>query len=246
MYFLPSALYASHPHLTDQQRLAFYKITLDGYIHGHLGQALDIYWTKNLSEKNLALWRNDHLAEKMLQMYEFKTASTAVVIAEACCILAGSDNDTRAACRNLARSIGVSFQILNDISNFDEKNDMCGDDLSSGKLTYVIVRAIKRLRNNDRKRLERIICSKRLRRDPASIKEGITLVWKSGALISCRREARSMVREGWQDFSHRIPPSEHKLMLRLFIKTLIGTDNKKYKRPARKGSGGFDQMENIT
>jgi geranylgeranyl diphosphate synthase type I len=224
LYFLPAALYSTHPDLTDQQRLAFYKITLDGYVRGHLGQALDIYWTKNLSEKNLTSWQTDHLPEKMLQMYEFKTASTAVVIAEACCILAGSDENTTTACRDLARSFGVSFQILNDIKDFDEKKNglRCGEDLTSGKLTYVIVRAMEQLPESDRKRLERIVCSKRLRRNPLFLQEGIGLVRKSGALISCRKEARSMVKEGWRAFSPHIPPSEHKLMLGLFSKTLIG------------------------
>jgi geranylgeranyl pyrophosphate synthase/predicted secreted hydrolase len=224
LYFLPAALYSTHPHLTDRQRLEFYRITLDGYIRGHLGQALDIYWTKNLSIRNLASWQTDHLPEKMLQMYEFKTASTAVVIADACCILAGSDEPTRTACQDLARSFGVSFQILNDIKDFDEKKNgrRCGEDLASGKITYVIVRAMERLDESDRKRLERIVCSKRLRSNPVYLQEGIGLVRKSGALVSCRKEARSMVKEGWRSFSPHIPPSEHKLMLGLFSKTLIG------------------------
>lgn len=229
LYFLPAALYSTHPHLTDQQRLEFYRITLDGYVKGHLGQALDIYWTKHLSVKNLASWKKDHLPEKMLQMYELKTASTAVVIAEACCILAGSDEETKTACRNLARSFGVSFQILNDIKDFDERENgrACAEDLASGKLTYVMVRAMERLHDCDRKRLERIVCSKRLRRNPVYLQEGIGLVRKSGALSSCRKEARTMVNEGWHAFSPHIPPSEHKLMLGLFSKTLISNSKKK-------------------
>jgi geranylgeranyl pyrophosphate synthase/predicted secreted hydrolase len=223
LYILPASLYSTHPNLTDGQRLAFYRITIDGYVRGHLGQALDIYWTKNLSIRNLAVWQTDHLPEKMLQMYEFKTASPAIVIAEACCILAGSDDATRAACRDLARSFGVSFQILNDIRDFDEKKNgrRCGEDLESGKLTYVIVRAMERLTEHDRKRLEKIICSKRLRTNPEYLAEGIGLVRKSGALTSCRDEARSMVEEGWRAFSPHIQPSEHKLMLRLFSRSLI-------------------------
>jgi len=231
LYFLPAALYATHPHLTDQQRLEFYKITLDGYVRGHFGQALDIYWTRNLSQKNLASWQADHLKDKMLQMYELKTASPAVIIAEACCILAGSDDLTRTACRDLAHSFGVSFQILNDIRDFDENENgrRCGEDLASGKLTYVIVRAMEMLPDADRKRLEKIVCSKRLRKNPEHLAEGIALVRKSGALTSCKKEAVSLVEEGWLGFSPRIPPSEHKLMLRLFSRALIDGGRKKRK-----------------
>ena len=228
LYFLPAALYSTHPNLTDRQRLEFYKITLDAYVRGHFGQALDIYWTKNLTQKNLAAWRKDHLPEKMLQMYEFKTASPAVVIAEACGILAKSDEKTRAACQTLARNFGVSFQILNDIRDFDDDRDgrKCGEDLASGKLTYVIVRALERLPGSDQDRLVKIICSKRLRKNPEFLSEGIGLVRKSGALAACRKEARIMVEEGWRAFSPLIPPSEHKLMLRLFSRTLIGRSKK--------------------
>lgn len=225
LYVLPAALYSTHPHLTDGQRLAFYQITHDGYVRGHLGQALDIYWTKNLSAKNLASWQADHLPEKMLQMYEFKTASPAIVIAEACCILAGTDDTTRTACRDLARGFGVAFQILNDVRDFDEKKNgrRWGEDLASGKLTYVIVRALERLSGDERKRLEKIVCSSRLRGNPEYLREGIGLVRKSGALVSCRKEARSMVEVAWGSFSPMIPPSEHKLMLRLFSRNLVSS-----------------------
>jgi geranylgeranyl pyrophosphate synthase len=231
LYFLPAALYSTHPDLTDKQRLEFYRITLDAYVRGHFGQALDIYWTKNLSKKNLAVWQDDHLPEKMLQMYEFKTASPAIVIAEACGILAKSDEKTRVACRDLARDFGVSFQILNDIRDFDENRTgrRCGEDLASGKLTYVIVRALEQLEKKDRGRLETIICSKRFRNNPVYLAEGIGLVRKSGSLDACRKEARAMVEEGWQTFSPRIPPSEHKLMLRLFSRILI----ERKKHPAK-------------
>jgi len=227
LYVLPAALYSTHPDLTDDQRLAFYRITHEGYVRGHFGQALDIFWTKNLSQKNLRLWQADHLPEKILQMYEFKTASPAIVIAEACCVLAAPDAATRKACRDLARSFGVAFQIQNDVRDFDEHKNgrRCGEDLASGKLTYVIVRALEQLSGTDRKRLERIVCSPNLRNDPESLSEGIGLVRKSGALGLCRKEARAMVEEGWRTFSPRAPPSEHKLMLRLFSKTLI--DDKK-------------------
>jgi geranylgeranyl pyrophosphate synthase len=230
LYFLPASLFSSHPHLTDSQRLEFYRKTFDGFIRGHLGQALDIYWTRNLSQKNLASWQADNLPEKMLQMYEFKTASPALVVADACCTLAGSDDRLRAACRELAQNMGVAFQILNDITSFD--GDLAGredGDLAAGKLTYVIVRALERLGERDRKCLVKILCTGHLRRNPDCLREGIRLVRKSGALGACRREALAMVEDGWLAVAPVIPPSEHKMMLRLFSRTLF--DDKRNFRP---------------
>ena len=134
---------------------------------------------------------------------------------------------------DLARRLGVAFQILNDIRDLDDdRNDRrCGEDLSAGKLTYVIVRALERLSGPDRKRLEQIICNKRLRKNPEHLAEGMRLVRKSGAAGACKKEAEEMVESGWNAFSSRIPASEHKLMLRLFSRGLVG-DRKQKRGPA--------------
>ncbi|WAC04077.1 MAG: polyprenyl synthetase family protein [Methanoregula sp.] len=224
LYFLPSVLYGWHPCLTDQQRLEFYNLTLDMFIKGHFGQAQDIFWTKNLSSKNLAAWSSNHLPEKILQMYTFKTASPAIAAAKAACILAGADKRTRNACVSFASALGVSFQIMNDIHCFTGSQDAGDgryDDLASGKLTYVIVRALDLLGTRESSRLCRILCSRHLRSNPKSLSEGIGLVRKSGALDECTREASSIIEDEWMTFSQVLPPSEPKMMLRVFSRNLV-------------------------
>lgn len=229
LYFLPSTLYRHHPDLTDKQRLDFYNITLDTFIKGHFGQAQDIFWTKNLSEKNISAWSGDHLPEKILQMYEFKTASPAIAAAKAACILSDADSTTEKACVSFARALGVSFQITNDIHAFaseHETGESRCDDLASGKLTYVITRALNLLGTRDSNRLRRILCSRRMRKDPEIISEGIDLVRMSGALEECYREASSMIEDGWVTVAHVLPPSEPKMMLRLFSRNLVKPSEK--------------------
>jgi geranylgeranyl pyrophosphate synthase len=225
LYFLPSLLYNTHPDLSDKQRLDFHRITLDSFVKGHFGQAQDIYWTKNLTQENAAIWGSDRLQEKILQMYAFKTASAAVATAEAGCILAGSDEKVRDACISYARALGVAFQITDDIQSFEESSaghgGICGDDLLAGKLTYVIAKALELLEQQDRDRLREILCSQSLRQDPAVLLEGIGLVRKSGSLRICRTEALRMVDEAWLVFSETIPPTEPKIMLRLFSRNLV-------------------------
>ncbi|MFA5268496.1 MAG: polyprenyl synthetase family protein [Methanoregula sp.] len=224
LYFLPSVLYSTHPDLTDTQRLEFYRITHNSFIRGHFGQAQDIYWTKNLNEKNLAAWTDNKMAEKILQMYEFKTASAAIATAEAGCILAGTTSETRQACVAYARALGIAFQITDDIQSFlpdPGSGDMPGDDLAAGKLTYVIIRALELLDNPDRLRLRQILCSEHLRQDSQTMNEGIALVRKSGSLAECRTEALGMAERAWRDFSRIVPPSEPKVMLRLFSQNLL-------------------------
>ncbi len=98
---------------------------------------------------------------------------------------------------------------------------MPGDDLAAGKLTYVIVRALELLDSPDRSRLRQILCSERLRQDPQTLEEGIALVRKSGSLAECQTGALAMAERAWRDFSRYVPPSEPKVMLRLFSKNLL-------------------------
>ncbi len=224
LYFLPSVLFSTHPDLSDSQRLDFFKITHDSFIRGHFGQALDIYWTKNAREESLAKWIDDNLAEKILRMYEFKTASAAVATAEAGCILAGTTPEVRKACVAYARTLGIAFQITDDIQSFlpePGSGDLVGDDLAAGKLTYVIVRALELLDNQDSSRLRQILCSDYLRQDPQTLHEGIALVQKSGSLAQCRAEALTMADGAWEKFSRIVPPSDPKVMLRLFTQNLL-------------------------
>lgn len=224
LYFLPSVLFSTHPGLSDAQRLDFFRITHDSFIRGHFGQAQDIYWTKNLTEENLALWTDDNMAEKILRMYEFKTASAAIATAEAGCILAGTTPEVRGACAAYARALGIAFQISDDIQSFSPdpgSGDTAGDDLAAGKLTYVIVTALELLDDADRSRLRQILCSATLRQDPQVQDEGIALIRKSGTLAKCRTAALAIAESAWQDFSRNVPPSEPKVMLRLFTRNLL-------------------------
>ncbi len=224
LYFLPLPLIAEHPDLTDKQRLDFYRIQHDSLIRGHFGQAQDIYWTKNLTPENLANWRQNQIKEKLLQMYEFKTASAAIASAEAGCTLAEADRAVHDVCISYARALGVAFQITDDIQSF-EPPEGCGivpgEDLKAGKLTYIIVRALELLDQTDHDRLVEILCTRTLRKDPAILREGCALIQKSGSFEACRTEAISMVDEAWQVFSEKIPPSEPKIMLRLFSHNLV-------------------------
>ena len=230
MYFLPLLLYSEHPDLTDRQRLDFYRIYTDSFVRGHFGQGQDIWWTKNLTEENITAWSRDNIRDEILRMYEFKTGSAAVAIAKAAGILAHAGPEVQDACVSFARVLGIAFQITDDIQSFTPNSgagSMQGEDLNSGKLTYVIVRAMELLDDKEQNRLKKILSSKALRKDPVVLREGIGLVQKSGALSVCHDEARSMIETEWEYFSKVIPPSEPKTMLRLFCRNLINNPGRK-------------------
>jgi geranylgeranyl pyrophosphate synthase/predicted secreted hydrolase len=223
-YFLPLALLADYPHLSEEQRLALYRVLSRAYVRSHLGQGQDIYWSKYLNVERLNEWMGDLLGPKILELYTQKTASVVEGAAEIVCILARSGEATREACVEFGRALGIAFQIVDDILDFSPARIARGQggcDLREGKLSYVIFRALQELAGPERERLGGILCCPELRRDPAVHAQGLALVRGSGVLRTCRDEALALVKPAWKSLSWRLPPSEPKTVLRVLWSFLL-------------------------
>ncbi|MFV1994695.1 MAG: polyprenyl synthetase family protein, partial [Verrucomicrobiales bacterium] len=215
LYFLPSIALMEHPLLSPEKRLAIHEIKERVCIKAHGGQATDTYWSRTLSRESLRERLEGNMEERILQMYAFKTAAASSGVAEVAAVVAEVSPADRKVAADFGCALGVSYQIIDDIHNFSrspEWTKTCGEDLASGKLTFVIARPLKMLPPTPRERLEEILCSTELRRDPAVLEEGIDLVRNSGALEACRETAQQMLRDGWNAFAPAFPPSEPKIM----------------------------------
>ncbi|HDQ07866.1 MAG TPA: hypothetical protein ENN44_03695 [Methanoculleus sp.] len=224
LYFFPQNIVSSCPDLTPDQKHQVLRLMTDTSLRAHLGQGQDIYWSKNLSPDTLRRWREEHLDEQVLQMYAYKTASATEGVAELACILQEVAPETRKACLRFGRTMGISFQIIDDVLNFsgDEKwGKMPGEDLRNGKPTYVILRALDLLDRDSSARLTAILCSPDLREQDAILDEGIGLVRSSGALDDCATMAVGRIEAEWENFSRYLPPSPGKLMLRVICANLM-------------------------
>ena len=229
LYYLPSLLIFNHPHLSERQRLAIHEVMTRQYVRAHFGQALDLFWSRQMNEKNLRGWMRNSLADKILQMYEFKTAAPIEACAETAAIVAEAPSTTRRAAWHFASGLGVAFQILDDVRNFTDgadKKKVPGEDLSKGKLTYVLFRAIENLRPAGRKKLLEILASQSLRQDPSVHREGIDLIQESGALELCQREAERLAHSGWRELAKMLPPSESKILLQTLYLSLLDLNYK--------------------
>jgi octaprenyl-diphosphate synthase len=166
----------------------------------------------------------DDMESRLLQLYTQKTAAVVEASAEGAAIIAGASAPLQAACANFGRTLGIAFQVVNDIVDFSDSRVKAGDggsDLREGKITYAVLRALQRLPRRQRERLEAIVCSPALRQDDQAIAEGIELVRRSGAIEVCRKEARRMVEDEWKALSKYLPPSESKQMLRVLWTFLL-------------------------
>ncbi|HVF70386.1 MAG TPA: polyprenyl synthetase family protein [Chthoniobacterales bacterium] len=226
-YFLPMVLLRDHPHLSDEQRLELFRILTRLYVRVHLGQGQDIHWSKSLTRDKLDLWMNDGVEDKIIQLYNLKTASVVEAGADGACVIAKVDEATRHACREFGRSFGLAFQIVNDLAEFNPNVIARGtesSDIAAGKLSYVIAKALRLLPPPEATRLKEILCSPALRAKGLAVAEGIDLVQRSGALAKCREEAQHLMEEKWKEFSAHVPPSEPKTMLRVLWNFLLSLD----------------------
>ncbi|MBN1273588.1 MAG: polyprenyl synthetase family protein [Candidatus Aminicenantes bacterium] len=223
LYFLPTLILHKHPHLTDKQKLEIHELIMKHYIQAHFGQALDLYWSRNMNSIQLNKWLHDSASPQILQMYAFKTAAPVMVLAETAAIIAHVPMNVRKACIRFAQSLGVAFQIVDDIHNFKKsskwKKDW-GEDLKEGKLTYVIFRSLERLGKNEKNHLCQILSQPEKRKNPLLLQEGISLIKKSGALRSCHEEAKALIMPDWQKLSDMIPLSESKIFLHVLCSYL--------------------------
>jgi len=224
LYFLPTIDLLNHRYLDDAQKLRVHEIMMDTYLQAHFGQTVDIYYSKYLTRENLESWLDGPLEEKILQLYDYKTAAMPRGLAQTASLVAGVDGDVEQVCVDFSRAFSVAFQIIDDVNNFSDAPEwrkVCGEDLASGKLTYAIVRAIRRLEGAERDRLVGILCSPELRGESEVLQEGIALVRRSGALEECRATARKMSREANERFGDAIPSCEPKIMLSMLCAKML-------------------------
>jgi geranylgeranyl diphosphate synthase type I len=213
LYFLPHLQYADHPQLDDHQRLEIYRSMVRQLVRAHFGQAMDIFWSRNLTADTLEKWLGDGLAQKILQMYAYKTGSGLEGIAEMACTIASAGPQTLSASVALARNMGVAFQIVDDVLDFEgctSWSKAVGHDLAVGQPTYVIVRAIERSSDPARRRLIDLLTGTP---HDGNLGAAISLVMESGALDECRSEAAELFERGWSEFSHVVPDSPSRSML---------------------------------
>jgi geranylgeranyl pyrophosphate synthase/predicted secreted hydrolase len=226
-YFLPLLVVLDHPVLTREEKQGISEAYQRQLVRAHLGQSLDLFWTRTLSPDRLATWMADSIGPKILQAYALKTAALVEGMAEAAALLAGAGQDVRRAVLAFARSLGMAFQLIDDVKNFTCApgwGKQRGEDLRNGKLTYVILRALEKLPEKGRRELREILCRPQLRESAEGLDRGIDLVLDSGACESVRQEARAQIAPSWEALSRLVPPSSSKIELRLLWEVLVGRE----------------------
>jgi geranylgeranyl pyrophosphate synthase len=219
MYYIPLLPLIEKKAVIPAETLRdIYEVYVQEMINLSLGQAMDITWHRGIANA-------DNLNEEnYLQMCAYKTGTLARMSAKISAVLAGASKELVEKLGSFAESIGVAFQMQDDVldltgKEFAEKKGGVGQDITEGKRTLMVIHTLKKADSTDRKRLIQILnmhTSDQTLRD-----EAIALMQKYDAIEHVKHTATRIVEESWSEVDKLLPASEAKEKLKAFAEFLI-------------------------
>jgi len=219
MYYLPLLpLLENRKKLSNQIARKIFEVYTLEMINLSLGQAMDIAWHKGLAKA-------DEIDEKdYLQMCAYKTGTLARMSAKIASVLSNADDDLTDKLGRYAESVGVGFQIQDDVldltsDEFAEKKGGRGQDITEGKRSLPVIHTLSVADADDRNRLTKILSqhtSNQKLRD-----EAITIMQKYDSIEYAKNKAKTMVKRCWNNVEPSLPNSKGKEKLKAFAVFLI-------------------------
>jgi geranylgeranyl pyrophosphate synthase len=219
MYYLPLLSLIENREKVSPEKLGkVYEIYVQEMISLSLGQAMDVAWHRGLADA-------DKIDEEgYLQMCAYKTGTLARMAAKIAAALAGANAELVEKLGRFAESIGVAFQIQDDVldlkgADFAEKKGGRGKDVTEGKRSLIVIHTLKVANSEDKRRLVEILSMRTS--NQTLIDEAIAIMEKYGSVDYVKRFARKIVEESWMEAEKFIPASDAKEKLNAFAKFLI-------------------------
>ena len=215
-YFLGELLLAD-ANLTDAKRLKLYGLYFETMRAAHAGQAIDIDGFDALMLEVVGYGRGTQLEERILAVHRLKSAVPASSLAQLGAILGDGTPDQADALGYFFESVGLAFQIIDDVLNlrgFENDLKSRGEDITCGKITLPVAKAMSRLGWPARRDLWEDVRAKPT--DLAAIAAVIDQLEACGAIEACKQQAEDLVETAWQTIDGIFPDSDVKIKLRAF------------------------------
>ena len=218
LFFLPMlALKRNRKKIPEERLSKLYGIFVQEMISLSFGQAVDIAWHRGLVSHEVT-------EEQYLQMCMYKTGTLARMAAKMAAVLAGADEHVVKMMGRFAESIGVSFQVQDDILDivgveFAKGKGGQGMDITEGKRSLMVIHALRRANPKHKSRLLAILGmhtqDERLRR------EAINIIRKYDSVEYAKDVAERLMRESLNEVDKILHPSKAKEMLMALANYLI-------------------------
>ncbi|HJW96669.1 MAG TPA: polyprenyl synthetase family protein [archaeon] len=221
LYFLPLSVFVKNRGaFSDKTLLRAYEIYAQEMTNIHAGQAMDIWWHKGNSNPT---------EQQYMQMCAYKTGTLARMSARLAVALCGGSEKQEETMGRFAEAIGVAFQIQDDIldvisSGKDRKRfgKVFGNDIKEGKRTLMVIHALGKASDSDRKRLASTLNSHTT--DAKLVTEAISILEKYGSIGYAKQKAKELVLDAWKGAEPLLKYSEAKKKLKDFAYFLIERD----------------------
>lgn len=212
MYYLPLSVFIKNKERVKCEiMLSAYEIYLQEMINLSFGQGMDIAWHRGIADA-------DSVTEKQyMQMCAYKTGTLARMSAKLAAVLAGASSEKTGKIGRFAESIGVAFQIQDDIMDImcpEKIGKKFGNDIKEGKRTLMVIHTLQKAGQDDRKRLLEILGKHTDSMEER--KEAIDILNKYGSVEYASETARKIVENSWKGIEKIIPDSQAKQKLKSF------------------------------
>ena len=207
LYFLPlKVLEKYRENLSQHQIVKIYQVYIDEMLKLSFGQSTDIAWHKGLV--------NDfQITERAyLQMCAFKTGGLSRMACKIAAIVGGGDERLIEVFGRFGESLGVIFQIQDDILNITESalsdKKGLGDDVTEGKRSLPVIYALNNLPKIKAKRIIEILLLHTT--DQRLIQEAINLINEGKGIVGSQKTMEKLFTDTWNRLEPLLEKSEKK------------------------------------
>ena len=215
-YFLGQPLF-DRARITDAQKLRCYEFYFEALRAAHAGQAADIDGLGAHVPRAVESGDGEVLERRVLAVHRLKSAAPPASLAMLGAVLGRGTPAQVEGMGHFFEAVGLAFQIMDDVLNlrgFEHDLKSKGEDISCGKVTMPVAKAMSRLGEKDRRALWATISARPT--DPAVIAGVIARLESCGAIGACEEQARALVESAWRVLDPLLPDSRVKLTLRAF------------------------------
>lgn len=180
--------------IEDSKKLALHKMVEQELRRLHLGQAMDIYWHRNVS-----VFPTEKEYEAMVRQ---KTGTLANLAAQLGALAGGASPELAEKLGETASYIGMGFQIIDDVINLTSGNvgKKRGDDIVEGKKSLPVLIHVKKHPEDKEKIAAYMETARSQGIENPSVEECIKLLESSGCILEARKEGIRVIDEACKTF----------------------------------------------
>jgi geranylgeranyl pyrophosphate synthase len=221
LYFMPLLFFMENRgRFDDKIALRVVRIYAQEMTNIHAGQAMDIWWHKGNQTPNEAQY---------MQMCAYKTGTLSRASARFAVALSEGSVEEEEKIGRFAEAIGVAFQIQDDILDIvssgkdrEKFGKAAGNDIKEGKRTLLVIHALGKASEGDRRRLSEILDSHG--GDPSLTEEAISILNRYGSVEYARQKSRELVLSAWAEIEPLLRETDAKRKLKDFVSFLVERD----------------------